>query len=648
MNRYRYRQLFLFLVVLILPTLAIAIQGRRIAAQERELAVKRSEEFRKSAAAEVGKDIFSRLERIKLQEIARAPAGAVPHSAAYSDPAVAFVGWEENDRLVWPWDVESRKSSSHTAEEAESVRKIEEGERAEIADKNYAQAAGLYRAAVNAAHSEGQKASARLPLARVLSRSGASTEAQTLYKQLLNLPSTVTDEYGLSFASYAAALLVESHAAEAEVLERVNRDLNSLAPLTPSQAYRMRSVLEELQKSSVVAIRAGAGSAMEQLSARVKDLEQALDVQKDFGKLRVTTESWQPYTGASGNALWWIGKASTGADSRPLILAIRFEDIRKSIEAGWLSRNTGSPIRITESGDSGEPLGPGFPGLRVLFSPANEADAVGPHGQRSFYALSLFFVVTLTFVGAFFLWRDTRRETRIAELRSQFVSSVSHELKTPLTSIRMFAETLQMNDETGSDNRKMRAEYLDTIVNETERLTRLLNNVLDFSRIERGHKNYHMESALLPDVIDAAVRTMRFPLSEQGFDLKVDLSESIPPLKVDRDALEQAILNLLSNAMKYSGKSREIELRLCRQNGSALIQVSDHGVGIPADQQRRIFEKYYRVPTKENKAISGTGLGLALVTHIAEAHGGSVEVESRPGDGSTFSIRIPVSGNGES
>jgi signal transduction histidine kinase len=224
-------------------------------------------------------------------------------------------------------------------------------------------------------------------------------------------------------------------------------------------------------------------------------------------------------------------------------------------------------------------------------------------------------------------------------MRSQFVSSVSHELKTPLTAIRMFAETLQMR--AGADP-KIQAEYLETIVNETERLTRLLNNVLDFSRIERGQKSYHMEPALLADVVHSAARTMRFPLTEQGFNFRVDVCGGLPPIRLDRDAIEQAILNLLSNAMKYSGQSRDIDLRLCAQNGSVLIQVEDRGIGIPADERERIFERFYRVPTAENRAISGTGLGLALVVHIAQAHGGRVEVESNPGAGSTFSVRLPL------
>jgi signal transduction histidine kinase len=253
--------------------------------------------------------------------------------------------------------------------------------------------------------------------------------------------------------------------------------------------------------------------------------------------------------------------------------------------------------------------------------------------------LSLALIVGLTLFGGHLLWRDTRRETRMAELRSQFVSSVSHELKTPLTGIRMFAETLQMR---GMSDPEIHSEYLETIVNETERLTRLLNNVLDFSKIERGQKNYHMQSATLSGVLDAVTRTMRFPLSEQGFDLRMDIAGDIPPMNIDRDAIEQAILNLVSNAMKYSGESRVIDLRLFSEGGNAKIRVTDRGLGIPAEEQKRIFEKFYRVPTPENRAISGTGLGLALVAHIAEAHGGSVEVESAVGQGSTFTIVLPI------
>src|SRR5262249_44687452 len=148
------------------------------------------------------------------------------------------------------------------------------------------------------------------------------------------------------------------------------------------------------------------------------------------------------------------------------------------------------------------------------------------------------------------------------ELRSQFVSSVSHELKTPLTAIRMFAETLRMGRPAVTAERD---EYLDTIVNESERLTRLLNNVLDFTRIESGRKTYQFAPHDLESIVRTAARAMHYPLAQQGFELRVPVEGDIPPVRCDPDAIEQAILNLLANALKYSGDARTIELTLARE-----------------------------------------------------------------------------------
>jgi two-component system, OmpR family, phosphate regulon sensor histidine kinase PhoR len=199
-----------------------------------------------------------------------------------------------------------------------------------------------------------------------------------------------------------------------------------------------------------------------------------------------------------------------------------------------------------------------LPDLRITFPDGIADVAAGLSPQRSLWGLSFALVAILTFLGGYLLWRDMRREAHLAELRTQFVSSVSHELKTPLTSIRMFAELLQMRE----SNDSQQSRFLDTIVSESERLTRLLNNVLDFSRIERGQKTYRLEPGSLTDVVQAAVRTIQYPLTQQGFVLDLDVCEGIPPVAVDRDALQQAILNLLTNAMKYSGENRKIGLRL--------------------------------------------------------------------------------------
>src|SRR4029077_13138057 len=160
----------------------------------------------------------------------------------------------------------------------------------------------------------------------------------------------------------------------------------------------------------------------------------------------------------------------------------------------------------------------------------------------------------------------------MAEMRSHFVASVSHELKTPLTAIRMFAETLAMGRAGGE---QATSEYLQTIVNETERLSRLVDNVLDFSRIEQGRKIYRMQPTSLAEVVRSAARAMQYPLSQLGFTLNVSVDDNITSLEADADALEQAVLNLLANAMKYSADARQIEMRLCRSGEEACIDVVD-------------------------------------------------------------------------
>ncbi len=260
---------------------------------------------------------------------------------------------------------------------------------------------------------------------------------------------------------------------------------------------------------------------------------------------------------------------------------------------------------------------------------------------QQFYVAALALALTVALLGGYLLWRDVRRELHMADLRGHFVSSVSHELRTPLTAIRMFAETLRGGR---LEREETREEYLDTIVSESERLSRLVDNVLDFSRIERGRKTYRFRPTSLEAVVRAAARAVQYPLASQGFRLETEVEEDVSVSRADPDALEQAVLNLLTNAIKYSGESREIGLRLRRVDEGAEIQVVDKGIGIPAKEQARIFEKFYRPPTRENELLPGTGLGLTLVEHVARAHGGSVAVESHPGEGSTFSIRIPLEG----
>jgi len=231
--------------------------------------------------------------------------------------------------------------------------------------------------------------------------------------------------------------------------------------------------------------------------------------------------------------------------------------------------------------------------------------------------------------------RTVRSEWRLAKQKSDFVSGVSHDLRTPLTSIRMFAEMLESGRETDESQRR---EYHRLIHRESVRLSRLVENVLDFSRIEEGRKTFTFQNTSLKDVIASAAETFRFCV--EGLDLTVGLPEDPLPARVDPDAIVAAILNLLDNAVKYGGG--KIDLSLVRRGELAVISVEDSGPGIPAEERGRIFEKFFRGSSAVAGPAGGAGLGLALVRFTVQAHGGSVSVESEAGKGSRFLFTVPL------
>ncbi|MCJ7487950.1 MAG: HAMP domain-containing histidine kinase, partial [Candidatus Aminicenantes bacterium] len=475
------------------------------------------------------------------------------------------------------------------------------------------------------------------------------------YEKVLSLSPEVLDEYGVPLSLYAVEPLLKVGLRHGQALERIGQQLRSGMWLSPAALYLMKDLVEQIivaaPEAPGTAIRSGAKDHLRRILAQIQTMEQALSLKEDFPRLglqpfpRMNLNKDEPLWVSYGQKPWLVGLSSPSVpEEGRLLVAVDFQTFSSTLtsDAEYAAKFPGDIELVAGLSTDGASPGPGFQGLRVVFGPGGERDSSKQGSlQRLFYFLALVVVLGVTLFGAYLLWRDVRREVLIAEMRSQFVSSVSHELKTPLTAIRMFAETLRLGRSKDSNTQM---EYLDTIVNESERLTRLLNNVLDFSKIEQGKRTYHSSPASLPEIVRTAARAMEYPLKQQGFALDVRIDESLPRVRVDRDAIEQAVLNLLSNAMKYSGESRSIDLKAQREGDCAVVQVTDRGVGIDPKDQARIFEKFYRVPTRENQSLPGTGLGLSLVAHIAKAHGGSVRVESAPGEGSTFSIILPLGG----
>lgn len=250
-------------------------------------------------------------------------------------------------------------------------------------------------------------------------------------------------------------------------------------------------------------------------------------------------------------------------------------------------------------------------------------------------AVTLLVILT----AAAFALRFILHEMELSELKSTFVSNVSHELKTPLALIRLFSETLEMGRVTEPEKQK---EFLRIIHKESDRLTHLINNVLDLSRIEQGKKSYRLEPVDLAAIVRETLTAYQYQLEQQGFTVESRIEETLPPVRADGAALTQAILNLMDNAIKYSGATKYLHVELARKGAEALIVVEDHGAGIPAREQANIFEKFYRVEKGLVHDVKGSGLGLALVKHIVDGHGGRIAVDSHPGQGSRFTIFLPL------
>jgi signal transduction histidine kinase len=241
--------------------------------------------------------------------------------------------------------------------------------------------------------------------------------------------------------------------------------------------------------------------------------------------------------------------------------------------------------------------------------------------------------------GIWLTYRNISREMNLARLKSDFVANVSHELRTPLALIRLYAETLELGRLSSKEKYQ---EYFRIIREESERLTALINNILDFSRIDAGRKEYEFQETNLAELVHSTLDSYRFQIQQNGFGFEENISPDIPPVRVDREAIARSLLNLVNNALKYSKDQKYIGVSLYRVNGSVNLEVQDRGIGIAPNEHEKIFEKFYRCGDPLVHNVKGSGLGLSLVRHIARAHGGDVLVESVPDKGSKFTIALPL------
>jgi signal transduction histidine kinase len=264
--------------------------------------------------------------------------------------------------------------------------------------------------------------------------------------------------------------------------------------------------------------------------------------------------------------------------------------------------------------------------------------------KRSFYFWTIITLVGVLIFGGVLISRTIVHEMAVLKLKSDFVSSVSHEFKSPLTSIK--ALTYRLQEGKVKDSGKMK-QYFSLITQDVDRLTHLVRNILDFSKIEEGKKEYEFVETDVAQLVTEQIEDFKKGEFYKGLKIQAQISEDIPCIGIDKEALSQALNNLLDNAVKFSPDRKEITVNVKKDNTNVFIEVKDWGIGIPPHELNRIFDKFYQGRSTLRQSVKGTGLGLTLVKHAVEAHGGRIAVNSQMGEGSTFSIFLPIQRKGK-
>ena len=270
--------------------------------------------------------------------------------------------------------------------------------------------------------------------------------------------------------------------------------------------------------------------------------------------------------------------------------------------------------------------------------------------ERIMGNIMLIGLVTIVLIsGAWFIFRNIKKEMQLAQIKSDFVSNVSHELRTPLSLISMFSETLEL-DRVKSEEKKR--EYYSIISQEANRLGRIVNTILSFSKMEAGKRQFNFVDAYINDIAENINRSYKFHLEQKGFTFNLEKDETIPIIKIDEEAVSEALVNLVDNAVKYSdlpdrqaSQQKVITVRTGKENDFVFIEVEDKGIGIPQKDQKKIYEKFFRVSSGNVHNVKGSGLGLSIVKHIMDAHNGRIELTSELNRGSRFRLVFPFEKN---
>ena len=534
------------------------------------------------------------------------------------------------------------------------------GEKAEFKEKNLRKARDFYLSGLSYSSGSSDSVKALNALGRISVKLNNTENATGYYSLIISDYSHVLDDNGLPYVYYALKQLLK--VANTDNSERILPSILLCLEKMKAGSVPLNYSTEELL-SLVMDWLKGNTSIGQQKSNNISNLVSSIEHQSQFINLYgnelselVTKEKPDNYPVVS-NDFTAVNSTSEG-NQNFFLVNTRFEhpvgflisrnklldtitksDLQAGLEFDYridFPASFKSDAQISELVHTSQ-LRPWFSDQQIEISLVDENLIRDIVSRRTWiYGLASVMLLVAMCLGVVLILRDIARERNLARLRSDFISNVTHELKTPLTSIRMYAESLILRRVRSAEEQK---EYLSVIVNESDRLKRMVNNILEFSKMEKGRSEYHFVNSNLSSVVKAAIDEMCHWFEREGFEIVSELDENIYA-DIDPDKIKQVIENLFSNAIKYSTDTKKIFIRLFRDSDHVCIEVEDRGIGIPEDKLSRIFEPFYRIGQEEG--ASGTGLGLTVVKEIIEAHKGTISVTSEIGQGSKFNIQIPL------
>ena len=559
-----------------------------------------------------------------------------------------------------------------SAEVAESYARAE---RLEFAQKDFIAAAESYRLALISSRDKSDRALVLNALARVLKKAGSAGEAERHYRRLLREFGQEPSEDGIPFGIIASLEISQLEflggrpdLAAKTLLDCQEKTLKGTYSLEKNAFLYYLSMLEERVGITLNRIKDEQGKELladrrdKLLALKTEVLDRAekaglirehfafvpglSDSKGSFERSGVhfLPKSVEEKAFLAGYVLLAEKSALGVLFDEKEIAAKRLPDL---IQAVGLDEDYQVSLEISPDQTSAGPLASmsvrnhtrPFPPWILRLSAKESASSASRFGSRkTVYIMMALLLITAIFSGGVMTIRGMAKEMELVRMKTDFVATVSHELRTPLTSIRYISELLKQG-RVAEEDRK--GQYYETLSNESERLGRIIENILDFSKIEAGMKEYKFERTETGAFTAEVAGRFREMIASKNFTLRVEIAPDLPSVLMDAEAFGRALLNILDNAVKYSGEASEVEFSASPDGEIVQWQVTDQGLGIAPQDQFRIFDRFFRSKHGAEPNLKGSGIGLMIAKHIVEAHRGSISVESELGRGSTFIVKIP-------